>query len=209
MIRFLYSISYIPGTTLSTADTLSYCSLRNVSSSVPDICAFVAATVAAMPLCDVIIDVICAATITDTTLRQVLRHCQAGWPDVKNLSPDELQFAHSRDHLTKCDDLVMNDARIVISFALYEKMLEASHNAHQGIVKMQKRARTSLWWPNSVKILSELHLRVSRVRTGVQILLSRCCHHRCPTYLGRRWQQTYLNMIGSIASLSWITFHAL
>ena len=47
----------------------------------------------------------------------------------------------------------------------------------------------------SVTTLSELHFRV---HTGVHLLLSRCCHHRCSTNLGRRWQQTYLNMMGSI-----------
>ena len=41
----------------------------------------------------------------------------------------------------------MYDARIVISFALRDKMLQALHDAHQGIVKMWERARTSLWWP--------------------------------------------------------------
>ena len=89
-MRFSYSISYIPGTTLYTADALSRFPLRNVSSSVPEIDAFVAATVAAVPLRDAIIDDIRAATTTDTSLQQVLRHCQAGWPEVKNLSWDVL-----------------------------------------------------------------------------------------------------------------------
>ena len=78
MMRFSYCISYIPGTNLCTADALSHFPLRDVSSSVLDIDAFVTVTVAAMPLRDVIIDDICAATITDTKLQQVLRHCQAG-----------------------------------------------------------------------------------------------------------------------------------
>ena len=143
MMRFSYSISYIPGTTLCTADVLSRFPLHDVSSRVPNIDAFVAATVAAVPLRDAIIDAICAAT-RDTTLQQVLRHCQAGWPDVKNLSQDVLQFAHSRDHLTECDGLVMYDARIVIPVTLYDKMLQALHDAHQGIVKMRERARTLL-----------------------------------------------------------------
>ena len=144
MMRFSYSISYIPGTTLYTADALSRIPQRDVSSSVPDIDAFVAANVVAVPPLDAIIDDICAATTTDATLQQVLRHCQAGWPDVKNLSPDVLQFTHSRDHLTEYDGLVMYDACIVIPIALREKMMQALHDAHQGIVKMRKRERISL-----------------------------------------------------------------
>ena len=103
----------------------------------PDINVFVAATVAAVPLRDAIVDDICAATTTDTTLQQVLRHCRATWPNVRNLAPDVLQFAHSRDHLSDYDDIVMYDAHIVIPFALHDKMLQALHDAHQGNVKMR------------------------------------------------------------------------
>ena len=71
----------------------------------------------------------------------MLRHCQAGWPDVKNLSPDVLQVVHSCDHIIECDGLVMYDARIV---ALSDKMLQALHDAHHGNVKMRKCASTSL-----------------------------------------------------------------
>ena len=77
-MRFLYSISYILVSTLCTTDALSRFPLRDVSSSVPDIDAFAAATVAVVPLHDAIIDDIRVATTTDITLQQVLRHCQAG-----------------------------------------------------------------------------------------------------------------------------------
>ena len=49
IMRFSYSISYILGTTLCTADALSRFPLHDVSKSVPDIDAFVTATVAAVP----------------------------------------------------------------------------------------------------------------------------------------------------------------
>ena len=69
MIRFSYSISYIPCTTLCTADALSRFPLCDVSSSVPEIDAFVSATIAAMPLRDAIIDDTREAKTTDTTLQ--------------------------------------------------------------------------------------------------------------------------------------------
>ena len=68
MMRFSYSISYILGTTLCAADTLSHFPLRDVSSSAPDFDAFVATTVAAAQLHDAILDDIRAATGTNTTL---------------------------------------------------------------------------------------------------------------------------------------------
>ena len=39
----------------------------------------------------------------------------------------------------------MYDARIIILFALRDKMLRALHNTHQGIAKMREHACTSLW----------------------------------------------------------------
>ena len=99
----------------------------------------------------------------------MLRHYQAGWYDVKNLSPDVQQFAHSRDHLNECDGLVMCDARIVIPVALCDKMLQALHDAHQGIVKMRERTRTSLWRP---KIGDNIERIVSSCVT--------CAHWRTP-----------------------------
>ena len=147
------------------ADALSCSPLCDVSNSVPNIDAFVTATVAAVPIRDAIIDDIHAATTTNTTLQLVLRHCQAGWPDVKNLSPDELQFAHSRDHLTEYDSLVMCDARIVIPFALLDKILQASHDAYQDIVKIRERARISLWRP---KLGDDIERIVSSCATCAQ-----------------------------------------
>ena len=87
---------------MCTANTLPYFPLHDVSSSsVPNIDAFVAAIVAAVQLrCAIIsflycggaiIDDIRAATATDTTLQQVLRHYQTGWPaDIRTLSPNAL-----------------------------------------------------------------------------------------------------------------------
>ena len=62
---------------MCTADALSRFLLRDVSGSVQNIGAFIAATVAAVPLRDAITDDIRAATTTYTTLQHVLRHCQA------------------------------------------------------------------------------------------------------------------------------------
>ena len=78
VMRFSHSILYIPGPTLCTADALSRFPLCDVSSSVPDIDAFVAATVAAVPLRDAIIDDIRTATTTDTTLQQMLLTIKQG-----------------------------------------------------------------------------------------------------------------------------------
>lgn len=169
MMRYSFSISYVPGATLCTADALSRLPLRDVDSTIPDIDAFVAAAVAAVPLHDALIDDIRTATAMDTVLQQVLHHCHAGWPDLTKLPPEVRQFAHSREHLTVCDGLLMYDARIVVPLALRDRMLRALHEAHQGIVKMRERARTAIWWP---KMSDEIERVASSCTT--------CAHWRTP-----------------------------
>jgi hypothetical protein len=173
MMRFCFTISYIPGTTLCTADALSRFPLRhnasNHDNSMPDLEDYVAAAVASVPLHDVIIDNIRAATAADVVLQEVLRYTQTGWPDSSSLPPPIRQFAHSREHLTVCDGLLMYDARIVVPHTLRDKLLNALHDAHQGVIKMRERARTAIWWP---KIGDD----IERVATSC----ATCAHYRTP-----------------------------
>ena len=168
-MRFSYSISYIPGIILCTADALSRFPLRDVSSSLLEIDAFVAAT---LLRCHYVMP---SLMIFAQRQQQILRYSRCyvtvrqGCLTSKNLSPDVPQFAHSRDHLTECDGLVMYDARIVILVALRDKMLQTLHDAHQGIAKMWERARTSLWWP---KIDDDIERIASSCVT--------CAHWRTP-----------------------------
>ena len=144
MMRFDFSISYVPGTTLCTADGLSRFPIRDVKSNVPDIDIFVSSNVKSLPKRDVIIDEIRTATTSDCTLQIVINHCQIGWPEISILPPDVQKFAHSCVHFTECDGLLMYGTYIVVPFSLRKKILDAFHDAHQGIVKSLERARSSV-----------------------------------------------------------------
>ena len=88
MMRFGFSISYVPGTTLSTADALSRFPLRDIKSNVLDMDIFVASIVKSLPIRDFIIDEICTATMSYRTLQMVINHYQSGWSEISNLLPD-------------------------------------------------------------------------------------------------------------------------
>ena len=118
MMRFGFSISYVPGTTLCTADTLSRFPLRDINSNVPDMDIFVASIVKLLPIRDVIIYEIRATTKSDHTLHMVINYCQTGWPEISSFPSDVRPFAHSGVHLTVCDGLLMYGTRIVVSFSL-------------------------------------------------------------------------------------------
>ncbi len=147
LMRFDYSLSYVPGVTLCTADTLSRFPLKYSESHLGDIDAFVATVVGSIPIGDIVLEEIRTATATDRHLQDVVHYCQSEWPHTATLSPEVQQYAHSREHLTVCEGLVMCDARIVIPPSLRGKFLNALHVGHLGIVKARAKARQSIWWP--------------------------------------------------------------
>jgi hypothetical protein len=63
----------------------------------------------------------------------------------------------------------MYDARVIVPQSLRNKVLNALHDAHQGVVKMRERARTSIWWP---KIGDDIERVASSCTT--------CAHYRTP-----------------------------
>lgn len=44
-------------------------------------------------------------------------------------------------------DILLRGTRIVIPYNLRQRVLEAAHEGHPGIVAMKARLRTKVWWP--------------------------------------------------------------
>ena len=88
MMRFGFSIFYVPGTRLCTADTLSRFPLRDINSNVPDMDIFVVSIIKSLPIHDVIINEIHIVTTSDRTLQMVISHCQTSWPEINSLPLD-------------------------------------------------------------------------------------------------------------------------
>ena len=145
MIRFGFSISYVPGTRQCTANVLSRFPLHEINDNIPDMNIF-ALIAKSLPIRDVIIDKIHTVITSNRALQMVINHCQIGWPEISSLPPDAQQFAHSRERLTVCDSLLMYGTRFIMPFSLRTKMLDALHDVHQGIVKSRERARSSVRW---------------------------------------------------------------
>ena len=96
---------------------------------------YVIATIQSLPIRDNVIEDIRQATLTDPVLRDVIRCCQSTWPPINDLPSDVRLYAHSKDHLTYDDGILMFDERVVVLSALHPRILDALHAAHQGIVK--------------------------------------------------------------------------
>lgn len=56
-------------------------------------------------------------------------------------------FKIIRNELCFCGDILLRGTRIVIPKDLRQRVLEAAHEGHPGIVAMKGRLRTKVWWP--------------------------------------------------------------
>ena len=64
-----------------------------------------------------------------------------------------------RNELCVLGKLVLHGTRIVIPEALRGEVLRLAHEGHQGIVKMNTRLRTKVWWPNeSASLVMDVRL---------------------------------------------------
>ncbi|XP_011875229.1 PREDICTED: uncharacterized protein K02A2.6-like [Vollenhovia emeryi] len=84
----------------------------------------------------------------DKTLRKIISYTQADWPKTTELSEIEKTFYTKRHELSYENGCLSWGHRIVIPEILQNKILQAIHSSHLGIVKMKHIARNYFWWPN-------------------------------------------------------------
>ncbi len=80
------------------------------------------------------------ATKRDPVLSKLLRYVRQGWP---TQIPDELKAYHNRQHeITIEHDCLLWGIRVIIPTSLRQKLLEALHEGHPGVVRMKAIARS-------------------------------------------------------------------
>lgn len=151
LMRFSFSICYVPGKQIVTADTLSRAPrketdfvLEELSSE--DVSSFVAGCVSESRL-SAHLDKIRLAQEQDTSCQQLLLYCRNGWPRFTVVSSWLRPYWSERANLTICDGVLMYKSRLVIPQKLRKEVVASLHEGHQGIVKCRARARESVWWP--------------------------------------------------------------
>ena len=96
-------------------------------------------------------------TSKDPTLSQVLRATLRGWREGTPNDPELTPYYDRRHELSVVDGCILWGNRVVIPKPGREKVIEALHETHPGIVKMKSLARNYVWWP---KMDKELELKV-------------------------------------------------
>ena len=151
LMRFSYTISHVPGKLLYTADTLSRSPLKsdeNDSRLQEEAEAIMDTCVAHLPVSAVRLNDYRKAQATSSICSKVIKFCQEGWPEKKNLQPDIRPYWNARSELTvDQSNLLLHGKRLVIPKSLQKQTLGKIHSGHQGVQRCRLRANTSVWWP--------------------------------------------------------------
>jgi transposase InsO family protein len=161
LMRFNFTVIYVPGSTLKTADALSRFPLSNQPLLIEPsqtIEHHVANIIDSTPLLDNVLQKVRVESARDPTFQLITSFCTGGWPDVNKLPVDAQPYWHSRDSLTYQDGILLCNARIVIPSVMRQATLESLHVGHLGIEKCRAKARMAVWWP---KISSDIERFIS------------------------------------------------
>ncbi|XP_054830333.1 uncharacterized protein K02A2.6-like [Eublepharis macularius] len=139
-----YQLSYRPGKAIGHADALSRLPLPEPADDPSP--AHGVMQIEDLPQPPLVASDIAAHSAKDPTLSRVLNWVWRGWP--AGGAEPELQPFHSRQlELSVHKGCLLWGSRVVVPPKLRQRVLEALHVGHPGIVKMKALARSYVWWP--------------------------------------------------------------
>ena len=152
LMRFKFTVQWVPGKDLTTADTLSRAPLKDVPTKqeetlLADTKVFVEMVMENLPLSDQRLTQIKAELQKDEVAKTIMEYCIHGWPDKSLLQGEVRKYWQWSGELTVVDGLLMKGTRLVIPSSLRPEILIQLHGGHQGITKCRERAKQSVWWP--------------------------------------------------------------
>ncbi|XP_054759514.2 uncharacterized protein K02A2.6-like [Lytechinus pictus] len=144
LLRFNYTVEYIPGLQNHAADALSRLPQPTPSVFEDDDHEVVIQSIFA----EVTISKaeLQQATASDSILQRVIEKILHGWSKESSKDSSLKAYYMIRDELTIIDDCVFRGNRVVIPKSLQAILITNAHSAHQGIVRTKQRLRDIYWW---------------------------------------------------------------
>ena len=160
LIKYNYTIEYVPGKNLVVADTLSRCpvSLPTKEDIIfgEQLYAHEAQVFECLPATWNQLENITVLQMQDKDVQLVRKYLLQGWPQRKTLSLELKQYQQVAVELTEENSILFRGDRVVIPKDLHSEMLERLHLGHLGILKCRERAHLSMWWPGMSKQIQEI-----------------------------------------------------
>ncbi|XP_064469534.1 uncharacterized protein LOC135384254 [Ornithodoros turicata] len=148
LMRYSYTVAYVPSKEQVAADALSRNPLRYAGPSTleQELHGYVNLLEKTLPT-STSLKAIATEQTKDRTCQTLVRFSTQGWPSRRDLNPELKDFWEYRDAIAFENSLLMYKGRIVVPLSYQKYILQQIHLGHQGIVKCKARARDSVWWP--------------------------------------------------------------
>lgn len=149
LMRYRYTITHVPGKSLTTADTLSRAPLKNSGvingdGLMEETNIYVDAVMANLPASETYLSELRKQLSADSICAEVMRYCAEGWPDRSRLDTLVRPYWAERAVLSTHNGLLLRGTRLVIPSVMRNSVLEKIHEGHQGTVKCRERAKQSM-----------------------------------------------------------------
>ena len=130
LLRFDYSVKYVAGSQIGTADTLSRFPLNHepvLVDSADVVEQHIRHVVETLPITDALIDRVLAASASDDAIKRITAICTSGWPKTTDALPPEVRpYFHTRDEFTVHKGLLLHGTRVVIPSSLRAETLKVT-----------------------------------------------------------------------------------
>lgn len=149
LMRYSYSVVYVPGKSLIVADALSRSPIEQCSEK-EELCLelenYVNFITSSLPVKNAYLEKILEAQQHDKICQILKKYTIDGWPNRNSLSSEISLYYQYRFEISCSQNLLMKGSRIIIPQQLQNEVLQFIHVGHQGITKCRRRAQVSVWW---------------------------------------------------------------
>ena len=171
MMRYSFSISHVPGKSLTVADALSRAPSTDQQQEDLDFQReadfYVSNILRYIPATEQRVAEIKHHQQQDSVCKQLMDYCLTQWPAKKDLSEEVRPYYSVAQEMSVVDGLLLRGTRLVIPPTMRRDILNRLHTGHLGITKCRERARQTVWWPG---LSAELERTIKNCHE--------CCKHQ-------------------------------
>lgn len=151
LMKFDFTMVYVPGKHIGLADTLSRQPLiegpNKDELSPEEVYEYVQSIADTLPASESRIKLITNEQERDADLSQVASFLKTGWPKSQPKEENMIPYWQSQERISSLNGLLLFENRIIIPKNLRYEIMNKIHEGHQGITKCSRRVQESVWWP--------------------------------------------------------------
>nr|XP_037268548.1 uncharacterized protein K02A2.6-like [Rhipicephalus microplus] len=172
LTRYQFTVKYVPGKYLATADTLSRDPEGSSTSEEDSTEIFVSLVVAALPsTLAVRLEDFRSHQASDGERSMLKTYCMKGWPRRDRLPLNMTRYWDHRGDFTVCENMLFMGGCPVVPAALRRDIVNLLHDGHQDVNRCLAVARGSVWWPG---LNSQVKAAVENCLACASIRVQRC-----------------------------------